>query len=69
MREAMPRTLELVVGFALVGYCMYAIYKGEMQGKFRVFSRQENPCSFWACVSITLGIGVAFLLGAVSWRN
>jgi hypothetical protein len=69
MNTVTHRAVELLVGFALVGYCAYAIYTGEVQGKFRLYSRSENPWAFWAAVLITLGIGTAFLVGAVSWRK
>jgi hypothetical protein len=69
MSTGAHRAVELVVGFALGGYCAYAIYAGQVQGKFRSYSRSENPWSFWTTVLITLGIGSAFLFGAVSWRN
>jgi hypothetical protein len=38
-------------------------------GKFRSYSRDENPWSFWTTVLITLGVAAAFLFGTVSWRN
>ena len=69
MSPATHRAVELLVGFALVGYGTYAIYTGQVQGKFRSYSRSEHPWSFWIAVLITLGVGTAFLLGAVSWRN
>jgi hypothetical protein len=63
------RAVELIVGFALLGYGIYAIYTGEVLGKFRSYSRSESPASFWTTVLITLGVAAAFLFGAVSWRN
>ena len=63
------RAIELLVGFALLGYGAYAIYTGRVMGKFRSYSRTENPGSFWTTVLIALGISTAFLFGAVSWRN
>jgi len=63
------RAVELLVGFALVGYCAYAIYTGSILGKFRSYSRTEHPWSFWASVLITFGIGLVFLFGGASWRN
>jgi uncharacterized membrane protein YfcA len=61
--------MELLVGFALVGYSTYAILSGRVAGRFRVFTRRENPWSFWATVVFTLCIGFVFLLGYVSWRE
>jgi hypothetical protein len=69
MNPATHRAVELLVGFALIGYCAYAIFTGRVQGKFRSYSRDENPWSFWTGVLITLGVGTAFLFGAVSWRK
>jgi Protein of unknown function (DUF2490) len=36
----------------VIGYCTYAIYTGQVLGKFRAYSRIENPWSFWAAVLI-----------------
>ena len=69
MSTGTHRAVELVVGCALVGYCAYAIHTDQVLGKFRSYSRSENPWSFWTAVLITLGVGTAFLFGAVSWRN
>jgi hypothetical protein len=69
MSTGIHRAIELAVGFALVGYCAYALYTGNIRGKFRLYSRSENPWSFWTAVLITFGVGLAFLFGAVSWRN
>ena len=69
MSLATHRAVEILVGLALVGYCAYALYTGQIMGKFRSYSRSENPWSFWTAVLITLGVGTAFLFGAVSWRN
>jgi hypothetical protein len=69
MSSATHRAVEILVGLALVGYCAYALYTGQIMGKFRSYSRSENPWSFWTAVLITLGVGTAFLFGAVSWRN
>jgi len=63
------RAIELLVGFALVGYSAYAISTGRVLGKFRSYSRSENPWSFWVAVLITFGVGAVFLFGGVSWRN
>lgn len=69
MSTGTHRAVELFFGVALVGYCTYAMYTGQVQGKFRSYSRSENPWAFWTTVLITLGVGIAFLLGAVSWRK
>jgi hypothetical protein len=54
------RAIELIVGFSLVGYCTYAIYTGRVLGKFRSYSRSQEPWSFWATVLITAGVGAMF---------
>lgn len=69
MSTGTHRAVELVVGCALVGYGAYSMYRGQVQGKFRSYSRSENPWSFWTAILVTLGVGTAFLFGAVSWRN
>jgi len=69
MSTGIHRAVELVVGFALVGYCAYAISTGNILGKLRWYARSEHPWSFWATVVITFGIGLAFLFGVVSWRK
>jgi hypothetical protein len=69
MSATTHRAVELLMGSVLVGYCAYAIYTGRVMGKFRSYERTENPWSFWTTVLIVLGIGTAFLLGFVSWRN
>lgn len=63
------RVLELLVGFALLGYSVYEIYVGEARGKFRYYSRYDEPFSFWTSVLLQLGIAAAFLFGASSWRS
>jgi len=69
MSATTHRAVELLVGFALLGYGAYALYTGQVMGKFRSYSRNENPWSFWTTVLITLGVATAFLFGAVSWRK
>lgn len=69
MSTGIHRAVELAIGFALVGCCAYAIYAGQIPGRFRVYIRSEQPWSFWAAVLITFGISLAFLFGFVSWRN
>lgn len=63
------RLVELMVGGSLVGYCGYAIHMGSVVGRFRSYSRREEPWKFWAIILITLAFGVVFLLGAVTWRS
>lgn len=62
------RVVEIVVGLALVGYFVYAISAGQVLGRTRSYSRRQDPWRFWVIVLVGLGCGVAFLLGAVSWR-
>jgi len=63
------RAVDLLIGVALLGSCAYAMYTGRSIGKFRVYTRSEEPWSFWAGVLIVFGIGVAFLMGYVTWHN
>ena len=69
MTTSTHRVVELVVGFILVGYCAYAIYSGRILGKFRMYTRAENPGSFWTTVIFTFGIGLLFLFGITAWRS
>jgi hypothetical protein len=69
MTTFVHRATELGIGTVLVGYCIYAVCSGEVLGKFRRYDRNEDPWSFWATVLIALGIGAAFLLGAIAWRG
>jgi len=65
----MHRTVEILIGLALVAYCSYAIYSGNIRGKLRVYSRDESPWSFWTSVVLTFGFGLLFLFGFVEWRK
>jgi hypothetical protein len=69
MSPGIHRAVELLVGFALLGYGAYALHAGKVMGKFRSYSRSEDPWSFWTTVLITLGVATAFLFGAVTWRK
>jgi hypothetical protein len=69
MSPASQRAIELVVGFALVGYCAYAIVTGRSHGKFRMYTRSEDSWMFWLIVLIVFCVGVAFVSGHVSWRH
>lgn len=69
MSAALHRAIELLIGFALLGYCAFEIYAGKAQGKFRSYDRREDPGSFWISVLLQLVIGAAFLFGATSWHN
>lgn len=61
--------MEIVVGLALVGYFVHALSSGQVMGRTRLYSRQQDPWTFWAIVLVGLGLAAAFLLGAVSWRT
>jgi hypothetical protein len=63
------RSIELLVGFALLGYCGYSMYKGRILGRLRFYSRSEDPWSFWTTIIIALCIAIMFLSGHVSWRK
>ncbi len=63
------RGLELLLGMALVGYAVYAVVTGTLQGKFRRYRRSEDPFSYWFGVLITAGIGLVCLVGTAAWRR
>ena len=65
----MRRLVEIIVGAALIGSCVHAMYVGQVGGSWRVCRRSEAPWMFWFIVVISAGIGAAFLFGAVSWRE
>lgn len=69
MTTVIHRAIELAIGSALVGYCAYSIYTGSIRGKFRSYSRSENPWSFWISVLLTFLISLIFLLGLAEWRK
>ena len=63
------RVVELLIGFALLGYCAYELYTGQARGAYRSYDRQEEPGSYWTSVVLKLAITVAFLFGFTAWRN
>ncbi len=63
------RTLELVVGISLIGYCAYAVITGRVVGGWRVYTREDERWAFWGTLLLVLLIGGLFLLGKVSWRE
>jgi hypothetical protein len=68
MTTVSHRAVELIVGFAMLGYCAHAIYSGDVMGRFRSYNRRDEPGSFWATILVVSGIGAVFLFGYVSWR-
>jgi hypothetical protein len=62
------RIVEVLVGAAVLGYCAYAIYSGQVFGRTRSFDRRQEPWKFWVIILAALASGVAFLFGAVRWR-
>jgi hypothetical protein len=69
MTTAARRSIERLVGFALVGYGVYSPCKGRIFGRLRFYTRSEDPWSFWTTVMIAFCIGMVFLSGYVSWRD
>ena len=65
---ATHRLIEILVGAGVVGYCAGALWTGRVFGRRCSYNRREEPWLFWAIVVVGLACGVAFLLGAVSWR-
>jgi hypothetical protein len=63
------RTLELIVGISLIGYCAYAVSTGRVVGRWRVHRRADERWAFWGTILLVLLVGGLFLLGTVSWRE
>jgi uncharacterized membrane protein YfcA len=59
------RSIEILVGIALIGYCSYSMYRGRIFGRLRFYTRREDPWSFWTIVIVALCIGIVFLFGHV----
>lgn len=51
--------LEIVLGFALIGYAAFGVVNGSIVGKWRVYTRRDNPVLFWATAAIAVLIGLA----------
>jgi hypothetical protein len=69
MTTASHRAVGLLVGFGSLGDCAYALYSGDVMGKFHSYNRSENPWSFWTTILVIFSIGAVFLFGYVSWRD
>jgi len=63
------RLVELLVGFPLLAYCCYQIYKGQAFGSWRTYYREEAPWSYWTSILLQLAIALAFLFGFTAWRD
>jgi hypothetical protein len=63
MSTASHRSIEILVGFALVGYCSYSMYRGRIFGRLRFYTRREDPWSFWTIVIVALCVGIACEVG------
>ncbi|HYL69771.1 MAG TPA: hypothetical protein VEY89_00530, partial [Candidatus Dormibacteraeota bacterium] len=63
------RLIELLVGFALLGYCAYELYTGHARGAYRSYNRYEQPGSYWTSMLLKLAITAAFLVGFTRWRD
>lgn len=57
---------EFLLGLAVVGYCGYALYVGEVVGRTRLVMRRDSPVAYWAILIVATGSGLAFVLGYVS---
>jgi hypothetical protein len=69
MTTVAHRSIELLVGFGIVGYCAYSMYQGRILGRLRFYVRSEEPWAFWTTVLIALCVGIMFVTGHVSWRE
>ncbi|HTT43045.1 MAG TPA: hypothetical protein VMG33_08235 [Steroidobacteraceae bacterium] len=63
------RLVELLIGFPLLAYCCYQIYKGQAFGSWRTYYREEAPWSYWTSILLQLAIALAFLFGFTAWRD
>jgi hypothetical protein len=63
------RVIELLVGFALLGYCAYELYTGHARGAYRSYDRSTEPGSYWTSIVLKLCITAAFLFGFTRWRG
>jgi RsiW-degrading membrane proteinase PrsW (M82 family) len=69
MSTTTQRAIEVLVGLAIAGYCVYEVYTGRALGKFRSYDRHEEPFWFWTSIVFTLAIAAAFLFGFTAWRK
>jgi hypothetical protein len=69
MSPTTRRVIEIAIGLTLIGYGAYAVYAGQIRGKFRTYYRSEQPGSFWTSVVITFVLALVFLSGIASWHR
>jgi hypothetical protein len=69
MTTAAHRSIELLAGLGMVGYCAYSVYQGRIFGRLRFYTRRDEPWLFWTTIIIALSVGIVFLSGHVSWRD
>ncbi len=63
MSPANRKVVEVLIGLALLGYTVYEMRSGQYRGKWRSYSRDREPVSFWMSILLQLGISILFLIG------
>jgi hypothetical protein len=63
------RLVELLIGFPLLAFCCYEIYRGQVFGSWRTYYRDQNPVSYWISIVLQLAISLAFIFGFTAWRD
>jgi hypothetical protein len=69
MSPTTQRAIEIAIGLTLAAYGTYAVYAGQIRGKFRTYYRSEQPGSFWTSVVLTFALALLFLSGIASWHR
>lgn len=62
------RLVEILIGVIVMGMVVYSIRTGSVRG-WRLYSREDEPWTFWTSIVVQAGIGACFLLGFVSWKK
>jgi len=63
------RVVEILVGVAVIAYCTFAVYTGQLFGRTRACDRRQEPWKFWTVIVVALGCAVALLSGFATWRS
>jgi hypothetical protein len=62
MHGSVPRVVRALLGLVLIAVCVYEIYTGTAQGKFRTYDRYREPWSYWTSIVLTLLISSLFFV-------
>ena len=63
MSTPVPGGIRVLIGLALLGYCLYEIRTGYARGRSRTFDRCCEPWSYWTSISLKFAIACGFLFG------